>query len=349
MPIDIATSVTDQTGLTSGLRLLVIIPAYNEERTILTTLRELDAVLADLEGGRVELANILMIDDGSTDQTFEIAKTSGLSRLLIARHKVNKGLGSAIRTAIEVAKYKQVDLVVKIDADGQHDPNDIPAMLEPLLEDKADIVYGHRWDRISYTMPWMRQIGNWVFTGLSRYLTGWDVKDSQPGIFALNKDCIRCVRLPGDYNYTQQILLSANLAQMRFAHADVAFRERRSGTSFISLRYPFKVLLQVLWVVLGAKPLRVFGSIGGISLLISTAIFGFEAIEWILTDKRKVVENVNLVLGTLFFGLQTLMIGLIGQMFVNQNRLLSDSISPDPIVDRLIAVSCEKQKSNASD
>ena len=98
-------------------------------------------------------------------------------------------------------------------------------------------------------MPFIRRIGNKLFTGLMKKLTNWDLKDSQPGIFAVNKNYLDIFRIPGDYNYTQQILLDAYHKQMRFAHVDVSFNLRESGDSFVSLKYPFKVIYQLLMVL----------------------------------------------------------------------------------------------------
>src|SRR5690606_15584467 len=107
--------------------------------------------------------------------------------------------------------------------------------------------------RITYKMPFVRRVGNWVFTRLMAWLTGWPLKDSQPGIFAVDRSYLECFYMPGDYNYTQQILLDAYHKGLRFQHADVTFRSRVSGKSFVSFRYPFKVLPQILMVLVGVK------------------------------------------------------------------------------------------------
>ena len=105
----------------------------------------------------------------------------------------------------------------------QHTAKDIDKIIEPLIGNYSDIVYGNRFKKISYKMPFIRRIGNKLFTGLMKKLTNWDLKDSQPGIFAVNKNYLNIFRIPGDYNYTQQILLDAYHKQMRFTHVDVSF------------------------------------------------------------------------------------------------------------------------------
>ena len=153
------------------------------------------------------------------------------------------------------------DIAVKFDADLQHNPNDIPAMIEPILNDRADIVYGNRFHKISYKMPFVRKIGNKIFTGLMRWLTGWPLHDSQPGILAVNLSYLEVFNLPGDYNYTQQILLDAYLKGLRFEHVSVQFQKRETGKSFISMKYPFKVFPQILMVIIGIKPFKNIGNV----------------------------------------------------------------------------------------
>jgi len=151
-------------------------------------------------------------------------------------------------------------------------------------------------------------------------LTGWSLKDSQPGIFAVNRDYLDVFNLPGDYNYTQQILLDAYHQGMRFAHVPVAFRKRTTGESFVSMRYPFKVLPQLLLVVIGIKPMKIFLPIGFLFLLIASIVFSVELVLWIVGKSIKPVVHVYAVLGFMFFGLQTLFFGLLAELIIRINK-----------------------------
>lgn len=169
-------------------------------------------------------------------------------------------------------------------------------------------------------MPLVRRLGNRVFTGLMRWLTGWPLRDSQPGILALHRSYLAVFNLPGDYNYTQQILLDAYLKGMRFAHVAVSFTQRRHGKSFVSLKYPMKVLPQILMVLCAVRPLKIFAPIGLLFLFIGGSVFTWQFANWILGMSEKPVENVNLVLGSLLFGLQTLFFGILAQLIVITRR-----------------------------
>ena len=165
---------------------------------------------------------------------------------------------------------------MKLDGDGQHDPADIPDLIRPILEDRADVVYGNRFPRITYRMPFVRRVGNALFRRLMRWLTHWDVKDSQPGMFAVNDAYLQVCFIPGDYNYTQQVLLDAYLKGMRFEQTPIAFHRRKAGESFVSLKYPFKVLPQILLLMVLVRPLKVFLPVAAFFLVAAGGIFVVE-------------------------------------------------------------------------
>jgi glycosyltransferase involved in cell wall biosynthesis len=291
------------------------VPAYNEFERISETVCSLKRFLPNLNEVGIE-GLVYVIDDGSADNTRQLAKEAGADRVL--RHRVNRGLGAAVRTGLAAARNDEADIVIKFDADLQHNPEDIKRLIEPILNDEADVVYGNRFEKISYKMPFVRRIGNIVFTGLMRWLTKWPLRDSQPGIFAVNLAYLKVFRLPGDYNYTQQILLDAYHKGMRFAHCSVSFDKRTTGKSFVSFKYPAKVLPQILMVIAGVKPMKIFAPIGLSFLLFASCIFGIEIIYWLLGMTTKPVMHVNAVLGLSMFGLQSIFFGVIAEL-INLN------------------------------
>ncbi|MCP4326899.1 MAG: glycosyltransferase family 2 protein [Alphaproteobacteria bacterium] len=302
-----------------GKRLIVVMPAFNEADTVGPMIRSVRAVGEKLTADNLTLA-IVVVDDGSIDDTRAAAEAAGADE--VVSHRRQSGVGAAVRTALTVARDRGADIVVKLDADGQHDPNDIPALIAPILGDSADVVYGSRIEGITYRMPLIRRAGNKSFSWLMRTLTGWPVEDSQPGIFAVNSAYLRNFSLPGDYNYTQQLLLDAYHRGMRFAQAPVTFHRRAAGTSFVSLRYPFVVGLQILTMLASVRPMQVFAPIGAFFLAIAAIVFAVEFVIWLAGGLNRPIEHVNLVLGSFLFGVQTLFFGLLAQMIVNLRRLL---------------------------
>lgn len=290
---------------------LVIVPAFNERATIQGAVTGLRKERKRLASRGIRLS-IFVVDDGSTDGTGQLAAEAGADRVL--RHRVNQGLGAAVRTGMRAGKEEGYDVVVKFDADLQHDPSDIPPLIQPVLDDSADIVYGNRFADLRYRMPLLRRAGNLAFSRLMAWLTGWPLKDSQPGILAVNRRYLEAFSIPGDYNYTQQVLLEAYHRHLRFAHVPVTFRQRPAGESFVSLAYPFRVIPQILLVIASIRPMRIFLPIGLGFLLLAGLVFTYQLVNWLLGHSTRPVENVNLVLGSALFGLQTVFFGILAQM-----------------------------------
>jgi glycosyltransferase involved in cell wall biosynthesis len=155
-------------------RLAVVIPAYNEERTIIEVIRGLK------QHGFVTL---IVVDDGSSDRTGELACHEGV---ILLRHIINRGLGGALGTGITAALRLGVEAIVTFDADGQHDPDDVARLLEPIAKGEADVVIGSR--MLEPTgMPYARQLANWS-ANIVTYLLfrGWTT-DSQSGLRAFSR------------------------------------------------------------------------------------------------------------------------------------------------------------------
>ena len=294
-------------------QLVIVVPAFNEADKIGRTIAVLSAIRDDLLARGVAM-RIFVIDDGSSDDTARLAMAAGADKVMV--HRRNRGLGAAVRTGLFAVREAEADVAVKFDADLQHEPADILALLEPILAGEAEIVYGSRFEKIAYRMPLVRRLGNMFFTQLMRWLTGWDLRDSQPGIFAVDRAYLNVISLPGDYNYTQQILLDAYLKGMRFAQVPVAFNPRTTGKSFVSFRYPLKVLPQILMVLMQVKPLKVFGILGLAFLAVSVTVSTVDLVQWMFFGTPKPIQRVNLVLGTGLFGLQILFFGLLAQLVV---------------------------------
>ena len=305
-------------------KVILFVPAFNEESTIFKTVETLQS-LKDKVASRGYELSIIVINDGSQDKTEAEAKRAKADQVI--NHKVNKGLGAAVRTGLMAARDAGATIAVKFDADLQHEPTDVLRMIEPLEEDTADIVYGHRFNKIEYKMPFVRRMGNRVFTGLMRWLTGWKLKDSQPGIFAVNHTYLSIFRIPRDYNYTQQVLLDAACKRMRFQHVDVSFRARTQGQSFVSFKYPIKVLPQLFWVLVGIRPLKVFGPVSTFFIAIASGVFLYQWILFLKGVNDVPVQNVNFVMGVGLFGLQILLFGILADLIVEIRTLLVNTIS----------------------
>ena len=153
----------------------LIIPALNEAKS-------LPRVFEAIEEAKLE-AQIVVVDDGSTDDT---ARTAAALGARVVRHPFNMGYGAAIQTGYMYALERGADLLVQMDADGQHDPRQIPAMVEPIRRGECDLVIASRFLEVTgYRMGWTRTAGRKLFEALGR-LSGVNVTDPTSGFQAMN-------------------------------------------------------------------------------------------------------------------------------------------------------------------
>ena len=163
-------------------KITVIIPAYNEEKTIQRVIREV----------KNYIENIIVIDDGSIDNTFEMAKSEGA---IVYHHMINRGLGGALSTGIQAALLYKTDIFLTFDADGQHKAEDIPKMIKPIIENHADIVIGSRLLNLSENMPRIRKLANHVANMVTYILFGIKTTDSQSGLRCFNKKTAQLISI----------------------------------------------------------------------------------------------------------------------------------------------------------
>lgn len=171
------------------MRLLIGIPAYNESHMISKVLKMLPKKLKGLTN-----IDVLVVDDGSIDETASIAYKSGA---IVLSHLINRGLGATLRTIFAYALNQQYDILVTFDADGQHNPKDIPHVIHPILCEKKDVVIGTRWKQKA-EVPFSRFVINKVANFITFLLFGIYTSDSQSGLRAFNKRALKRISTTTD-------------------------------------------------------------------------------------------------------------------------------------------------------
>ncbi|MEI7792451.1 MAG: glycosyltransferase family 2 protein [Candidatus Berkelbacteria bacterium] len=163
------------------MKLAIIIPAYNEEKTILSVLKSLPSGIKGIS----EIVTIV-VNDGSEDKTSRLA--SSIKNATVINLPVNMGVGVATVTGFEIAKKLQADMIITMDADGQHDPRDIAKLIKPIINRQSDIVIGVR--LFAGQMPVLRRIGNFLLSLLTWLVYYKWVRDSQSGMKAISISAI---------------------------------------------------------------------------------------------------------------------------------------------------------------
>ncbi|NTW59798.1 MAG: glycosyltransferase family 2 protein [Nitrospirae bacterium] len=221
-------------------KILIIIPAYNEEES-------LPGVMQDLRSHAPD-ADILVVDDGSRDRTAAVARQAGVK---VASLPYNLGIGGAMQTGFQYARNNGYDIAIQFDGDGQHMAAEINELLDLLKRGRADIVVGSRFlDRGEYRPPFFRKIGIWVFSTVLSAIIGIPVTDTTSGFRAANRRVIEFFArsYPEDYPEVESLVL-LHRARMTIAEVPVRMRDRTGGRSSItpirSAYYMVKVLLAV--------------------------------------------------------------------------------------------------------
>ena len=210
----------------------VVIPAKDEAATIGELLDGISRVSGhDLRP--------IVVDDGSTDGTADIARERGV---LVVRHEKNRGLGAAVRTGLQAAVASGAPAVAYLDADLEYSPEDIPRLLEPVLSGRADYVLGSRFLGGVRGMKLYRRLGNHAFTALVALLTRQRITDGQTGMRAFSREAARRAEIIHDYNYAQVLTLDLIKKGFRLEEVPIRYRVREHGESFVRWSYPAKVL-----------------------------------------------------------------------------------------------------------
>jgi uncharacterized membrane protein YbhN (UPF0104 family) len=212
--------------------LVFVIPAYNEAAG-------LPGVLASIERTAPQ-AKVVVVDDGSTDGTDAVAAAQGA---LVVRHERNRGLGAALRTGLAVARDLNPRAAVYLDADGEYDASEALRLLEPIESGEADYVLGSRFKGTVAGMTLSRRLANHCFSLLLSFLCGRWVSDGQTGFRAFSRRALDVAEIVHDYNYAQVLTLDLLHKGMRTKEVPVSYRRRKSGRSFVSARYLWRVPL----------------------------------------------------------------------------------------------------------
>jgi len=183
------------------MKLAIVIPAYNEGKVIKKVIDSLPRKLSHIEKILVIVAN-----DGSTDNSAEEIKKT---KAILIDLPLNLGYGGATMTGFEAAKILNTDIAVTFDGDGQHDPNEIEKIIQPILTGEADFVIGIRNINVK-KMPLIKRIGNWGMSFITSILSGYWITDSQSGFKAFSKDAINKLKIDAlGYEFCSEMIIEA--------------------------------------------------------------------------------------------------------------------------------------------
>ncbi len=306
------------------MKLIVSIPAYNEEKSIANVIQGIPSSLTGVTEMR-----IVVFDDGSKDHTAEMARSAGAE---VVSRKENRGLSHTFQDIVHEALRRQADVLVNIDADGQFNPNDIFKLIQPIMEQKADVVTASRFidERLVPAMPAMKRWGNATVARLISFLTGQKFYDVSCGYRAYSREALLNLNLFSKYTYTHETFLNIAFKGLRIWEVPVVVRgEREFGKSKVAhnlWRYGYNMVNTIFRTMLDYKPLKFFGWGGSLVFLLGIAFDLFVLIHWIARGEITPYKSFGFGgLALNIFGLLLLIVGLLADM-INRVRLSQERI-----------------------
>jgi glycosyltransferase involved in cell wall biosynthesis len=242
-------------------KLIIQIPCYNEQDTLPITLRDLPRELPGIS--KVEW---LIVDDGSNDDTIRVARECGVDH--IVRHFNNLGLARAFATGLDAALSLGADIIVNTDADNQYDARDIPVLIQPILEGKADIVIGERpiatISHFSGVKKLLQRLGSYVV----RVASSTSVPDAPSGFRAMSRDAAMQTHVFSEHTYTLETIIQAGRRGLSIASVPIRTNPDLRKSRLISsmLNYVARSALTILRIFMTYKPLAFFAVLGEVFL-----------------------------------------------------------------------------------
>jgi glycosyltransferase involved in cell wall biosynthesis len=296
------------------MKLIVQIPCLDEEATLPATIVDIPR---QIEG--IDEVELLVVDDGSTDRTVEVARTHGVEH--IVRLTNNKGLAAGFQAGLDACLKLGADIVVNTDADNQYNGADIPKLVRPILEGEADIVVGDRRvdsiEHFSGSKKALQRLGSWVV----RRLSGTEIADTTSGFRAYNREAALGLLVVDNFTYTLESLIQAGKMLVAVDQVPITTnpQTRESRLADTTGAYVRRNALSILRIYTRYEPLRVFASAGLLVMLLALGAWMPFLLDWIINgDSDGHVQS--LILGAVLFiaGLQLLALGVIGDILAGQ-------------------------------
>lgn len=294
------------------LEILVMLPALNEEKTIGDVLDKIGAL--KISGASIKM---LVVNDGSNDRTVEIAEEKGAQ---VVSHIHNRGVGAAFQSGLKTAIFQGADILVNIDSDGQFDPANIPDLINPLMEGKADFVTASRFVvDDSIVMPGIKKWGNRQIARIVSLLSRQKIHDVSCGFRAYSRKAFTNLNLIGSFTYTHESILALAFRGFVIKEVSVPVRGTREfGSSRVAsnlFKYAFSAMLIIIRAFRDYKPMLTFGIPGVLFLmtgmLMLLLFFGWSFMrgEW-FPKSMAFTSGFFILSGMLFF-----LVALIADMF----------------------------------
>lgn len=298
----------NQIGIVKNMKLVVTIPAYNEEKTLPKVISDIKEAVKKLKYS----TTILVVNDGSSDKTVEVAEKAGA---VVHSHPRNYGLGETFKTEVEQALKLKADVIVHTDADDQYVAGEIPKLLAE-IDKGADLVLGSRFKGKIESMPNQKKFGNRLFSAVVSYIIKQRISDSQTGFRAFKRKVAEQVEISSTFTYTQDQIIGTSRKKFKIVEVPVTFL-RRDGSSRLmkgSVDYAMRGGTNLFRLCRDYAPITFFGSIGLMFLLPGLAVGSWLLYRFFTLGYVGKTPSLILTLLLVIIGLQLILFGFIADV-----------------------------------
>ncbi len=305
------------------MHLIIQIPAYNEAKTLPTVLADIPQAIPGIT--RIE---VLIIDDGSTDDTVAVAEACNVD--YIVQHPYNCGLATAFQTGLNAALRLHADIIVNTDADNQYPASEIPKIVAPIVEGKADIVIGDRQtqaiEHFSGTKRFLQRLGSWVV----RLASDTKVLDATSGFRAFSRDAAMRLNILTKYTYTLESIIQAGKKGLTITSVPININPplRQSRLVKSNWNYVKRSAATILRIYTFYEPLRTFSYLSLPFFVIGSVLLGrffYYYLFSLLDSPTRFLQSVIVGSMLIIVGFLIFMLGIIGDL-IAANRLLIEEM-----------------------
>ena len=303
----------------SIMKLIIQIPCYNEEKTLPVTYKEIPESI-----GGIDEIEILVIDDGSTDNTVETAKNLGIKH--IASHSKNLGLARAFDTGLKTSIKLGADIIVNLDADNQYKASDIEKLIQPVLNKEADIVIGARpIEKIRSFSPLkklLQKTGSYVM----RKISGADVLDAPSGFRAFSKNAAMKINIFDNYTYTMETIIQAQYKGLTIKSVPIGVNENLRPSRLVKNNFDYikRSIFTMLRFIIIYRPFRFFMKIS-LLLFFFGLLLGLRFLYFYITESGEGhIQSLILCAILILVGVQSLFFAVIADLLEINRKLIED-------------------------
>jgi glycosyltransferase involved in cell wall biosynthesis len=301
------------------VKLIIQLPCYNEAETLSIAL---SALPRKVEG--FDNVEWLVIDDGSSDETADVARNCGVDHVI--QHNGNRGLARAFMTGLEACLSRGADVIVNTDADNQYNAEDIPKLLEPILNKKADLVIGARpisdIDHFSPVKKFLQKLGSYVV----RLASKTSIPDAPSGFRAISRDAAKRLVVFNEYTYTLETIIQAGQKNMGVVSVPIRVNEDLRPSRLVKSisSYIKRSIITIVRIFIIYRPFRFLASLG-LGIFVMGFLIGLRfLLNYLAGDGSGHIQSLILSAALLVMGFHTLLIAIIADLLAANRKLLED-------------------------